>query len=312
MTHQAMISANAAFSLIPDVIYTFADGWNQACALATKTGAGLGQINVHRFPDGETLVQALPLSHTQGRIVALYRSLDDPNAKLAELMLAADAVRSLGAEKVILIAPYLPYMRQDRAFASGQAVSQAVVGKFLATYFDAVITIQPHLHRTRSLHDIFGETPAVAIGAGRAIATYLHNDATVPTIVVGPDEESEGLVRDVVDVLGASWFTARKKRNGDADVHIELPAGVDVTGHPIVIVDDIASSGGTIAALTHTLKAAGAAAITVAVVHALFDQRGAFLMRRAGVSKIISVSTIPHMTNAIPAVDLICTAMGVK
>lgn len=312
MTHLAMMSANDTFDLIPDVVYTFADGWNQACALAEKTGASLGKIDVHKFPDGETLVQATPLSNMKGHIVAIYRALDDPNTKLMELMLAANAVRSLGVGKVILIAPYLPYMRQDRAFAPGQAVSQLVLAQFLSAHFDAVITIEPHLHRTHSLQEIFGKTLAIAIGAGRAIAAHMRDSVTAQTVVVGPDEESETLVRAVVDVVGTSWITARKKRSGDREVGIELPPGLEIAGHPVVIVDDIISSGTTIATLARALKAVGAGTITVYAVHALFDQRAAFVMRRAGVSQIRSISTVPHTTNAIPATDLICAALGVK
>jgi ribose-phosphate pyrophosphokinase len=312
MTHPAMTSADTSSRLVPDVVYAFADGWNQAYALAGKCGAALAKIDVHQFPDGETLVQAAPTARAKGGVVAIYRSLDDPNAKLTELMLAVNAVRSLDAAKVILISPYLPYMRQDRAFAPGQAVSQTVVARLLSAHFDAVITIEPHLHRTHSLREIFGETPAIAIGAGRAIAAYMSEETTVPTVVVGPDEESESLVREVVDVLGVSWFTARKQRLGDAEVRMVLPPALAIAGHPIVIVDDIVSSGATIAALATALKTAGAGTITVCAVHALFDQRAAYLMTRAGVSKILSVSTVPHTTNAIPAIDLIVAALGVR
>jgi ribose-phosphate pyrophosphokinase len=312
MTHLAMISADSSSVLVPDVVYAFGDGWNQADALARMYGAALGKIDVHRFPDGETLVEAAPLLRAKGGVVAIYRSLDDPNSKLAELMLAANAVRSLGAVKVILIAPYLPYMRQDRAFAPGQAVSQAVLGQFLSAHFDTIVTIEPHLHRTHSLQSVFGETPAITIGAGRAIAAHMRETATVPTIVVGPDEESESLVREVVDVLGVSWFTARKVRSGDTEVHIVLPADLDIAEHPVVIVDDIVSSGTTVIALARALKAAGARAITAYAVHALFDQRAAFLMRRAGVSKIFSTSTVPHQTNTISTAEMICTALGVR
>ena len=312
MTHLAMISADTSSVLVPDVVYAFADGWNQAYALARVCGAALGKIDTHRFPDGETLIEAAPLSRAKGGIVAIYRSLDDPNAKLTELMLAANAVRSLGAVKVILIAPYLPYMRQDRAFASGQAVSQAVLGRFLSAHFDAIVTIEPHLHRTHSLRGVFAEIPAIAIGAGRAIAAHMRETATVPTIVVGPDEESESLVREVVDVLGVSWFTAKKARSGDTEVSIVLPADLDIAGHPVVIVDDIVSSGATVMAVAKALKMAGARTITAYAVHALSDQRVAFLIRLAGVSKIRSTSSVPHPTNAISITDMICAALGAK
>ncbi|MCZ4328253.1 ribose-phosphate pyrophosphokinase-like domain-containing protein, partial [Brachybacterium paraconglomeratum] len=85
---------------------------------------------------------------------ALYRSLDQPNEKLVELLLAARTARTLGAPHLTLVAPYLPYMRQDIAFSPGEAVSQRIVGPFLASLVDAVITVDPHLHRVASLRDV--------------------------------------------------------------------------------------------------------------------------------------------------------------
>jgi ribose-phosphate pyrophosphokinase len=312
MTHLDMISADDVDRWIPDAVYSFSDGWNQAQALAQKCRAQAGECDLHRFPDGESLVTVTPSRSLHGRVVALYRSLHDPNGKLIELMLAASALRALGAAKLILIAPYMPYMRQDRAFKPGQAVSQIAVGGFLAGIFDGFVTIQPHLHRTKSLSAVFGGKPAFDLGAGRAIAAHMRDVAEPFSVVVGPDEESEDLVRDVVDVLGTSWFVARKQRRGDGEVNIELPPALEIEGHPITIVDDIISSGGTIATLAKALKHAGAGEITVYAVHPLFDQRAAYLMTRAGVSKIRSLSTVPHTTNAIPIVDLICTGLGVK
>ncbi len=307
-----MMSANTTDRLKPDAIYTFSDRWNQAQALADKCRAALGTCDLHHFPDGETLVTAQPAKSLTGRVVALYRSLHDPNAKLVEVMLAANALRSLGAAKLVLIAPYLPYMRQDRAFALGQAVSQEAIGKILAAHFDAIVTVQPHLHRTLSLSGIFDGKPAFALGAGHAIAAHMKATVDPFSVVVGPDEESEPLIRDVVDGLGVSWFVAKKVRRGDNEVVIELPKDLAIQGRPVAIVDDIVSSGGTVATLARLLKQAGAGEITAYAVHALFDQRAAFLMQRAGVSKIRSLSTVPHTSNAIAVVDIICAGLGVS
>jgi len=312
MTRLAMISADAVDGWIPDVVYTFSDGWNQAQALASKCRAQLGTCDVHRFPDGESLVTVSPSAHLTGRVVAIYQSLHEPNGKLVELMLAADALRTLGAGKLLLIAPYLPYMRQDCAFTPGQAVSQKVIGNVIAQIFDAVVTIQPHLHRTKKLSTVFRNKPAFDLGAGRAIAAHMRSTGDPFSVIVGPDEESEDLVREVVDVLGASWFLARKHRSGDSQVEIVLPDGLEIHGHAITIVDDIISSGSTIVTLARALKRAGAGDITVYAVHALFDHRATYLMTRAGVSKIRSLNTVPHTTNAIDVVDLICTGLGVK
>ena len=96
--------------------------------LAQALGVPCRTVTVHRFPDGESLVRVEPSPET----AFLYRSLDHPNDKLVELLLAVSALRANGAAKVVLIAPYLAYMRQDIAFHDGEAISQRVVGKLLA------------------------------------------------------------------------------------------------------------------------------------------------------------------------------------
>jgi len=213
---------------------------------------------------------------------------------------------------LILIAPYLPYMRQDKAFNPGESISQVAIGDFLAALFDGLVTIQPHMHRTKSLSAVFGAKAAKDLSAGGAIATHLRASTTEAGIIVGPDEESESLIREVADALGAPWLVARKVRRGDADVAIELPDDADIKGRPATIVDDIISSGGTIATLAKALKAAGAGAITVYAVHALFNDRAMRLMADAGVSDVRSFNTVPHKTSVIDAIDVIAKAVGAR
>ncbi len=310
MTCVAMKYGNRDDIAVPDVVYAFPDGEQQAQAFAQRCRAQIGTCQIHHFPDRETLVTVAPSTSLAGRTVAIYRSLHEPNAKFIELLLAADALRALGAAKLILIAPYLPYMRQDRAFKPGQSVSQKTIGRLLANAFDALITVQPHLHRTKSLSAIFDDKPARDLSAGRIIGAHLQANSASPSIIVGPDEESEDLIRGVTNVVGFGWFVARKVRHGDDHVDIELPADLNIDHRPIVIVDDIISSGGTIATLARALKVAGAGDITVYVVHALFDEKAAALMSGAGVSRVISLNTVPHVTNVIDVVDLICADLG--
>ena len=117
--------------------------------LAARAVAGHARLEArtverHRFPDGESRIR-LP-ERLAGRVVVFAR-LDAPNDKLVELMLLARTARELGATELSLVAPYLCYMRQDVAFVPGEAVSQRIVGRFLAGLFDEVITVDPHLHR---------------------------------------------------------------------------------------------------------------------------------------------------------------------
>lgn len=97
--------------------------------------------------------------------VIFYCSLDKPNNKLIELFLAAAGARDMGARTVSLVAPYLCYMRQDKAFHCGEVVSQQVIGNLLAGYFDNVITVDAHLHRVHHLADAVPVSQAVNITA---------------------------------------------------------------------------------------------------------------------------------------------------
>ena len=130
-------------------------------------------VDIHRFPDGESRL-ALPPALPEA--VLLFRSLHDPNAKLTELLIAAGGARALGARQLALVAPYLCYMRQDKAFVPGQPVSQRIIGALLAQHFEAVLTVDPHLHRVATLAEavfpfyIIHQTIIVLVGYGLLLA----------------------------------------------------------------------------------------------------------------------------------------------
>lgn len=264
----------------------------EACGLPAM------QVERHRFPDGEYRLQ-LPLQ-ADGRIcpqLVVYRSLHQPNDKLIELLLLSREARKLGAQRMLLLAPYLAYMRQDIAFHPGEVVSQRVVGGFLAELFDGVITVDPHLHRIRTLDEAVPLDCAVSLSGAPMLASLIGQHHTNP-LLIGPDEESAQWIETAAQVLGCDQGVCTKVRHGDHDVEIQLPP-VKVTGRAVVLIDDVASSGRTIATATRLLLAAGAASVDVAVTHALFANDALDVIRAAGVRHIWSTDCIPHESNAI-------------
>jgi len=119
------------------LVLGFPEYAEQARRFAAKAKLDYAQVQVHRFPDGESRVR-LP-ADLPPRIY-FCRSLDRPNYKLVELVLAAQTARDLGAEDLTLVAPYLCYMRQDTAFEPGEAVSQRIIGRMLAELFDGPLS----------------------------------------------------------------------------------------------------------------------------------------------------------------------------
>jgi ribose-phosphate pyrophosphokinase len=272
-----------------------------AADLAARLGVPFHEIAIHSFPDGEIRVTVGPAAAT----TIVYVSLDRPNDKLIALMFVAEALRRGGAKRLVLVAPYLCYMRQDAVFHEGEAISQKVIGPLLARCIDRVVTVDAHLHRTPDITAVFPGIQSDNLSAMPAISEALRKTGLDPgTVVAGPDAESLPWVSDLAGRLALSYTVARKTRRGDRSVAIEFQDRACIAGRPALIVDDIVSSGGTMIACARALTAAGATVIDAVVTHALFPEAVCQQMTASGIRSIRSTCSVPHSTNAIPLGDL--------
>ncbi|MBA4214076.1 MAG: phosphoribosylpyrophosphate synthetase [Polaromonas sp.] len=271
---------------------------------ASALGMALAVVDRHRFPDGEMRLR-LP-AELPDRVV-LWRGLQQPNEKLVEVLLAAQTARRLGAKHLSLVAPYLAYMRQDIEFNPGEAISQRIVGGFLAGLFEAIITIDPHLHRVATLHEAMPVKDAIALSGAPLLADHIATQRQNP-LLMGPDEEALQWVALAAQRHGWDHAVCRKTRHGDREVDIELPA-MSVAGRVVVLMDDVASSGHTLARAAVKLRAAGAKSVDVAVTHALFAPGAVQLVRSSGVGEIWSTDCIAHASNAVSIVPAVVEAL---
>ena len=274
--------------------------------LAQQLHCAASTVEAHRFPDGEIVVRLR--TAVTGQRVLLAAHLDRPDDKTLALVFAADAARELGALQVGLVAPYLPYMRQDDRFRPGEAITSRSYARLLSSTLDWLVTVDPHLHRWPSLDAIYSIRSHV-VAAAPAIAEWIRREVPQP-ILVGPDSESEQWVADVAGRIGAPHVVMSKERRGDRDVHVHLPQGVPHEGRTPVLVDDIISSGHTMAAASHVLRGAGWGRPLCVGVHALLDAAALDMLHRAGIGRVASCDTVPHPTNAIATGALL--AEGVR
>lgn len=287
------------------VLLHFEDEVAEASRLATAAGIEAAEIERHRFPDDELRLR-LP-ARLPAR-VALYRSLHRPNEKLLELLLVARSAGRMGAQHLTLVAPYLAYMRQDKAFRAGEVVSQRIVGEFLAGLFDGVITVDPHLHRIDTLAEAIPVPHAIALSGAGLLADVAVSHRARP-LLVGPDRESRQWVETAAQRHGLDFIVCEKVRHDDRNVDIVLPDDAAVHGRAVVILDDVASSGHTLARTAAVLLAAGAASVDVAVTHALFADDALALIRAAGVGEVWSTDCIAHPSNAVHIAPLLAEAL---
>lgn len=282
-------------------VYGFAENAEIAQGLAKTLDLAYLPIELHRFPDGEVRVRAEAAAPSAIVVCSLRR----PNENLIELLFAASALRDTGASVITLVATYLAYMRQDIAFHRGEAVSQKIVGRLLAGAYDRFVSVDPHLHRTLALGDVFLGKPALTLSAAQAISAHIEARALPQNVLlIGPDEESRAWVSAVAGPLRCAWTAATKRRLGDRSVSIELAVDVVVAGRPVIIVDDMISSGGTLRTLAGLLRERNAASIEAYTTHALLSREDEEGLKGAGVSALFSCNSVPHTTNAI---DLIPT-----
>jgi ribose-phosphate pyrophosphokinase len=287
-------------------LHAFAEDWAPAVRLAALLDVPLSPVHTHTFPDGECLPRVPKVAQT----TLVYRSLDRPNAKLVELLLAADAWRRGGVRRLVLVAPYLPYMRQDKAFSEGEPVSQRVVADLLDSAFDRIVTVDPHLHRTASLASLFTSAEYTVVRGGDALVSLLRSSPYAKNlVVVGPDAESEQWARHIAEGLGLRYGVLSKERRGDRNVVLSVPDGLDVRGASVLLVDDICSSGATLVAAITTLKAAGARAVGVFVTHALWNEAAIANLRASGAEWIAASDSCNHPAEEVRLAKVLAAAL---
>lgn len=287
-----------------DILY-FEDCSAQACKLARYLGIPFKPVDVHHFPDEESLV-TIPAKLAKHAI--FFRSLNQPNEKLIELLFAAKTARKKGVKRLTLVAPYLCYMRQDIENNPGEAISQQIIGQFLSELFDDVITVDSHLHRISHLGQVIKIKNAINIMATVPIADFIKNQFN-SGLIFGPDQESEQWVKQVANKIGFEYAVATKIRSGDRTVKIEL-GNVNYENKNIIILDDIASTGRTIGLAAQLLQNAGACSISAFVTHAIFCGDAKQYLAENRIKNLWSTDSISDESNSVNLTTIIADALN--
>jgi ribose-phosphate pyrophosphokinase len=276
--------------------------------LASLLNAELGEAVIRQFPDGESYVQVV--SDVKNKKAILVCTLHEPNEKLLSLYFLSKLLKDLGVKSTCLVTPYLAYMRQDKRFHPGEAVTSEYFGKFISAFADSLITIDPHLHRRGSLSEIYS-IPSQVKHAANLISDWIKVNVVNP-VLVGPDRESEQWVSEVAKNADAPYIVLDKIRHGDTDVEVSVPEVERYKNDTPVLVDDIISTARTmIETVTHLKKAQMKLPICIGV-HAVFAGNAYENLQKAGVERIITCNTIPHETNGIDVSGLLVAALTSK
>lgn len=291
--------------IIPDRLVTFPEHWPLADRLENKAGLPVVAYTRHRFPDNETLFRITgDVKHSN---VALIADLHDPDRHFLQLILLAETLHDLGAASIGLLAPYLPYMRQDKRFHRGESLSSRYFADLLSGHFDWLMTVDPHLHRYHALGDVYS-IPNRVVHATLPIAAWISESISKP-VLIGPDEESEQWVSRVAGLSACPYETLVKQRHGDQQVEVSLPHPESWKGRTPVLLDDIISSGQTMIAAVRHLRAAGMPPPICIAIHGVFAPKVLDELNQAGAAGVITTNTVPGSSALIDVSSVLLDAM---
>lgn len=278
---------------------------NIAKAICQQCQAGMGEYARRQFPDGETYLRID--SAVKDFDVIVLCGLEQPDDKFLPLVFFARQLKEMGARSVGLVTPYLAYMRQDRRFMDGEALTSRHFAQMLSAHFDWLVTVDPHLHRYHSLDEIY-TVPSRALQAAPLLAQFVRDQGDV--WLLGPDEESAQWVSVMAETAGVPWAVARKERFGDRDVRVTLPYTSAFTGRRAMLVDDVISSGHTMQRALLALKAQGFEGSDCLCIHGLFADGCDAMLKEAGAARLISCNSILHPSNRVDLGPMIAEAVG--
>ena len=270
-----------------------------------KTHFEKGDFILHHFPDGETDVRII--SPIENKKVYIICTLQNPNEKILPLFFLCKLAKDLKASSVCLIAPYLAYMRQDKLFNPGEAITSTYFATLISSFCDQLITLDPHLHRLSALDKIYS-IPSLVLHASSLISNWIQAHVS-NAILIGPDSESEQWLSQVAQKAGVPFLLLNKIRYGDHEVEISKVHAEKYMHHTPVLIDDIISTAHTMMETIKYLKQDGMKPAVCIGVHAIFAENAYADLMHSGVQKVVTTNSIMHESNQIDISDLIAAVL---
>jgi len=267
-----------------------------AARIAGKLGVPLVETKFTRFPDGEMYLRTGELDDE-----TLIVSSTVDNDMLVQTLLLIDAADQ---SRNTLVVPYLGYSRQDRRFSTGEPVSARVVARALSAGIERAFVVNIH---DPGVLQYFG-VPTKNITIAPAVGGYVGDLRLKNPLILAPDEGAIGFAASVAAVGGWDCDHLEKTRLSGEEVRI-APKTIDAAGREVVIVDDIISTGGTLATAACMLQEQGAASIHAACVHGVLTSGAYTRLRAAGISSVVSSDTYENASSFISAANAIATAI---
>jgi ribose-phosphate pyrophosphokinase len=266
-----------------------------AAKIAAKLGVELGGVTLKTFSNGE--VYCRYAESVRGADVFIVQptcgnsdSGLSANDALMELLEMVDAAVGGSAHRVIAVAPWYGYSRQDKKSAPREPISARLVARMLeAAGIDRILTMDLHSGQIQG----FFQKPCDHMTALFILTQYFADLALDDElVVVAPDAGRVKLNKQFASKLGADLAILNKERPAQQVAEVTYVIG-DVAGKTAVIVDDLIDTAGTLKAAANAVRSAGARRVFAAATHGVFSGNAWDNLDEAGFEQVVVTDTIP-------------------
>lgn len=258
--------------------------------ISNLLGFPLVNVRAKRFPDGEFYFRFE--ENVSGEDLLVVQSLYPPqDAHTMELFLILHTARDLGAETIRIFVPYLAYSRQDERYLEGECLSAAMIAEVIEDLgADALYTIDVHNENVLKMYKI----PIHNLTAAGELARYFMTKKLEDPLIISPDDEdlAKRRAKYAAKVLNADWDALEKRRDRYTGEITTFMKELRVKDRDAIIIDDIISTGKTMANAARILRDQGARRILVGVSHALLLGDSVRLITESGVEEIVGTDSV--------------------
>ena len=264
-----------------------------AAKIADYIGSPLGNVDIRRFPDGEVFVKIC--DNIRGKDVFIVQPLcNPPNENIMELLIMIDAMRRASAERITAVLPYYGYARQDRKDQPRVPITAKLVANLLvAAGVNRVLTMDLHAQQIQGFFDI----PVDHLYAFPVMVQYLKSKGLRNPVLVAPDTGGVKAAYAYAQSMECGLAVVAKQRLAADEVEAYSLVG-SVDGCTAIMVDDMATTAGTLCSAARLLQERGASEVYAVVSHATLTEKGLARIRASAIRELVVTDTVPMMVEA--------------
>jgi ribose-phosphate pyrophosphokinase len=254
-------------------------------------GGRLGDINIRRFPDGETHVKIV--DNIRGMDVYIVQPIcTQPNEMLMELLIMIDALKRASAGSIVALIPYYGYARQDRKVAPRTPITAKLVADLIeAAGATRVVSMDMHAGQIQGFFNI----PFDHLYAAPVLLDHMKrkfDGDSDDLVVVSPDAGGVERARAYSKRLGAGLGIVDKRRTKPNVAEVLNVIG-DVHGKTAILLDDMIDTAGTLTQAANALVDKGASRVFAYATHAVLSGPAVERIQKSPIEEVVVTDTIP-------------------